>query len=297
MSDCYEAKMKRYAGEGVPARQERPCCDGPRECPPTFPVPFVVGRSYCAGQLVVYQGSLYLVNVNCPQGLPGESGDFTPIATVGPTGPTGPTGATGEIGPTGPTGPTGATGEIGPTGPTGPIGATGDVGPTGPTGPIGATGDVGPTGPTGPTGPAATVTEGSLFAQSTAATTGIAEGGSVAIPLVDQTGTALSYDDTTVTVVEAGTYLVMWNLLTAPSEGSGLTSVVIALEDTAGTTQYALSGVASATDPVLLSGQTVQSLSAGDTLVLRNRSGGAVDVAVATGTDSYSGSLTIVKIA
>ena len=141
------------------------------------------------------------------------------------------------------------------------------------------------------------MTEGSLFAQSTGATTGIAEGGSVAIPLVDQTGTALSYDGTTATVVEAGTYLVMWNLLTAPSEGSGLTSVVIALEDTAGTTQYALSGVASATDPVLLSGQTVQSLSAGDTLVLRNRSGGAIDVAAVTGTDSYSGSLTIVKIA
>ena len=251
MSDCYEAKMKRYAGEGVPARQERPCGDGPRECPPTFPVPFVAGRSYCAGQLVVYQGSLYLINVNCPQGLPGESDDFTPVATVGPTGPTGPTGATG---------------------------------------------DIGPTGPTGPTGPAATTVEGTLFAQSTAGTTGIAEGGSIALPLVDQTGTALSYDGTTVTVVEEGIYLILWNVLSSPGGESGLTSVVIALENSAGTTKYALSGVASDTVPTLVSGQTVQSLSAGDTLVLHNRSGGAIDVAAAVGTDSYSGSLTIVKI-
>ena len=51
---------------------------------------------YLQGQLVYYNGSLYAVNKNNPQGIPGASSDYTQVNTVvmqGVTGPTGPTGS------------------------------------------------------------------------------------------------------------------------------------------------------------------------------------------------------------
>lgn len=77
------------------------------------PVPFVCGETYCAGQVVSWQGCLYRVKVNRPEGTPGQSCDFTPAGDCCwecPAGPTGPTGPAGRTGPTGPTGPAGATG-------------------------------------------------------------------------------------------------------------------------------------------------------------------------------------------
>ncbi|MEM1500580.1 BclA C-terminal domain-containing protein [Bacillus velezensis] len=83
---------------------------------------------YTAGQVVLYEGASYVVNINNPSGIPGTSPDYTLLAAAGPTGPTGVTGATGG------TGPTGSTGVTGDTGPTGSTGATGGTGPTGSTG-------------------------------------------------------------------------------------------------------------------------------------------------------------------
>lgn len=83
-----------------------------------MPVPFVEGGSYCAGQLVTYQGQLYQVLVDNPRGIPGLSDEFLRVSDWGPVGPTGPTG------PMGPMGPAGAPGPMGPTGPMGPAGAT-----------------------------------------------------------------------------------------------------------------------------------------------------------------------------
>ncbi|MFE9943199.1 collagen-like protein [Bacillus velezensis] len=83
---------------------------------------------YTAGQVVLYGGVSYVVNINNPSGIPGTSPDYTLLAAAGPTGPTGVTGATGG------TGPTGSTGVTGDTGPTGITGAAGGTGPTGSTG-------------------------------------------------------------------------------------------------------------------------------------------------------------------
>ncbi len=77
---------------------------------------------YPVGQVVLYNGSTFIVNNAPPSGLPGVSPDYTLIAargSAGPQGAIGPTGATGSQGATGATGVAGGVGSIGPTGPTG----------------------------------------------------------------------------------------------------------------------------------------------------------------------------------
>ncbi|MES5394952.1 collagen-like protein [Bacillus amyloliquefaciens] len=143
---------------------------------------------YTAGQVVLYEGASYVVNINNPSGIPGTSPDYTLLAAAGPTGPTGVTGAglqgivpfdplaapSYTAGQTvtfngssyvanvnSPAGIPGASadytllaaaGTAGATGVTGPTGITGVTGDTGPTGITGATGAIGPTGITGVTG-------------------------------------------------------------------------------------------------------------------------------------------------
>ena len=46
---------------------------------------------YTAGQMISYNGNMYIVNTNNPTGTPGSSPDYTAAAGAqGPTGPTGP---------------------------------------------------------------------------------------------------------------------------------------------------------------------------------------------------------------
>ncbi|MFP6323647.1 MULTISPECIES: BclA C-terminal domain-containing protein [Bacillus amyloliquefaciens group] len=147
---------------------------------------------YTAGQVVLYEGASYVVNINNPSGIPGTSPDYTLLAAAGPTGPTGVTGAglqgivpfdplaaaaytagqpvtfngssyvANVNSPAGTPGASadytllaaaGITGATGGTGPTGFTGATGVSGPTGITGATGGTGPTGSTGATGGTGP------------------------------------------------------------------------------------------------------------------------------------------------
>ncbi|AWM47631.1 BclA C-terminal domain-containing protein [Bacillus amyloliquefaciens] len=147
---------------------------------------------YTAGQVVLYEGASYVVNINNPSGIPGTSPDYTLLAAAGPTGPTGVTGAglqgivpfdplaaaaytagqpvtfngssyvANVNSPAGTPGASadytllaaaGSTGATGDTGPTGFTGATGGTGPTGSTGATGVTGPTGFTGATGVTGP------------------------------------------------------------------------------------------------------------------------------------------------
>ncbi|WBY47133.1 collagen-like protein [Bacillus velezensis] len=147
---------------------------------------------YTAGQVVLYEGASYVVNINNPSGIPGTSPDYTLLAAAGPTGPTGVTGAglqgivpfdplaaaaytagqpvtfngssyvANVNSPAGTPGASadytllaaaGITGATGGTGPTGFTGATGGTGPTGSTGATGGTGPTGITGATGVTGP------------------------------------------------------------------------------------------------------------------------------------------------
>lgn len=82
-----------------PCPPQNPCVSG---CVPT---PWVLGGCYQAGQLVTYNGYLYVANVDNAAGVPGESADFTLLST-GPAGQPGAPGQTGLPGATGPTGPT-----------------------------------------------------------------------------------------------------------------------------------------------------------------------------------------------
>nr|WP_276590820.1 collagen-like protein [Bacillus velezensis] len=70
----------------------------------------LIAPTYSTGQVVLYNGSSYVVNVNSPAGTPGASADYTLLAAAGSTGVTGDTGPTGITGAAGGTGPTGSTG-------------------------------------------------------------------------------------------------------------------------------------------------------------------------------------------
>ncbi|MFQ9412091.1 MAG: hypothetical protein ACLR1T_15055 [Evtepia gabavorous] len=155
--------MKRYQCNDFELPNRRPwtppgCCPPqcPPQCPPPCPPPMPepcprslpirpnplpasaslqhrvrahalgAGRHYRAGQLVTYNGFLYVANVDNASGVPGESPDFTLLSTLQPIGPTGPAGPTGPTGPAGQPGIPGQPGTPGAAGPTGPTDARKD---------------------------------------------------------------------------------------------------------------------------------------------------------------------------
>ncbi|AWK45812.1 collagen-like protein [Bacillus velezensis] len=58
----------------------------------------LIAPTYTPGQVVLYNGSSYVANVNSPAGTPGASADYTLLAAAGITGATGGTGPTGSTG-------------------------------------------------------------------------------------------------------------------------------------------------------------------------------------------------------
>ena len=224
------------------------------------------------------------------QGIAGSTGATGVQGPIGPTGATGPTGLTGAVGPTGVTGPTGPTGPAGadglsitgPTGATGPqgiqgvqgeIGPTGPIGPIGPIGPTGATGATGATGPTGPTGEAGVL---SASANQNTATQNVVDDALVSITgtnvLTD--GTTLTFAGDTITVNEAGLYMITANTEVTDSVGSYTFAIVVDGVD------Y-LYVVDVTTDQVSTSnGETIvlQLATVPTTVTLVNRSGVDVDV-------------------
>lgn len=165
-----------------------------------------------------------------PPGMRGPRGFIGPVGPTGAAGPQGPPGATGATGPAGPQGPAGLTGatgavgpqgETGPQGPAGPAGATGaagpqgETGPQGPAGPTGAAGPAGATGATGPQGPPGVVSfwnGNSTGTQTLTAATGneITFTPNLSSPTADYT---LSADGRTLTVTNAGDYLISYDIL------------------------------------------------------------------------------------
>ncbi|KJD59277.1 BclA C-terminal domain-containing protein [Bacillus velezensis] len=168
----------------------------------------LIAPTYTTGQVVLYNGSSYVANVNSPVGTPGASADYTLLAAAGSTGTTGGTGPTGITGATGGTGPTGITGATGGTGPTGFTGATGGTGPTG------ITGATGGTGPTGITGTSLTATSG--YASNTGGGVVAVIAGGTTIPLPNEKN--LSADitanaaNTIFTVAPAGRYYISYHI-------------------------------------------------------------------------------------
>ncbi|MHC6249499.1 BclA C-terminal domain-containing protein [Bacillus velezensis] len=174
----------------------------------------LIAPTYTPGQVVLYNGSSYVANVNSPAGTPGASADYTLLAAAGSTGATGGTGPTGSTGVTGDTGPTGITGAAGATGPTGITGATGgywdrlgSTGVTGDTGPTGITGAAGATGPTGSTG----VTGDTGPTGITGATGGTGPTGSTGTSLTATSGYASNTGGGVVAVIVGGTTISLPN--------------------------------------------------------------------------------------
>ena len=160
-----------------------------------------------------------------PQGPPGQTGATGPAGPQGPTGLTGAAGPQGETGPQGPAGPTGATGPQGETGPQGPAGPAGATGPQGETGPTGA---AGATGPQGPPGVVSFWNGNSTGTQTLTAATNNAVifTPNLSSPAADYT---LSADGRTLTVTNAGDYLISYDILipsgtTATDNGFYVTS-------------------------------------------------------------------------
>ncbi|MDK8641538.1 collagen-like triple helix repeat-containing protein, partial [Niallia taxi] len=175
-----------------------------------------------------------------------------------------PTGATGPAGAAGPTGATGPAGVAGPTGATGPAGAAGPTGATGPAGVAGPTGATGPAGATGPTGPSGLPSVAALFYDQPTTT--------LAIPL----GT-----ETTVNTVSLP--------VTAGNEIKIDTSQQVAVVTTA---NWALSfNINIRRNGTLITQQTIAR--SGNTAGTQRFIGSIsfVDVAPATGTDTYTVSI------
>lgn len=144
--------------------------------------------------------------------IPGPPGPPGPPGMRGPRGFIGPVGPTGAAGPQGPPGATGATGPAGPQGPAGLTGATGAVGPQGETGPQGPAGATGATGPQGPPGVVSFWNGNSTGTQTLTAATAneITFTPNLSSPTADYT---LSADGRTLTVTNAGDYLISYDIL------------------------------------------------------------------------------------
>lgn len=157
----------------------------------------------------------------------GEQGAVGP---QGSTGPQGPAGADGDDGSNGATGPQGPIGVQGPQGPQGATGATGEAGPQGPDGPAGGPqgppglqGPQGPAGPEGPSGPQGQM--GAVGPQGVAGGPGSAYS---AVAVINET-----IDPDAV----GWTELLRLAVPARPvGSGGGIRSVVVALQNTGGTT-------------------------------------------------------------
>ncbi|WP_125778523.1 collagen-like protein [Bacillus sp. STP3] len=202
---------------------------------------------YTAGQVVLYEGASYVVNINNPSGIPGTSPDYTLLAAAGPTGPTGVTGAglqgivpfdplaaaaytagqpvtfngssyvANVNSPAGTPGASadytllaaaGITGATGGTGPTGFTGATGDTGPTG------STGATGGTGPTGSTGTSLTATSGYASNTGGGVVAVIVGGTTISLPNEQNLSADITANaaNTVFTVAPAGRYYISYHI-------------------------------------------------------------------------------------
>ena len=195
--------------------------------------------------------------------------------------------------------PTDNVGPQGPAGPAGPQGPQGIQGPVGPAGPQGLAGAQGPAGPQGESGEPATENSGIHAESNTDLTAAVPVGSPIPMGTTAVAGTDVSYDPATnaVTITNPGTYFITWDALTeAPT---GVSDVVLNLEDQNGTV-LGSSGENVAVQPgnAHVSGSTVATLSAGDTVSLVNRSTDSINMNGVTGSaNSYSSGMSVVRLA
>ena len=236
-------------------------------------------------------------------GPPGPRGPRGPRGFIGPVGPQGAAGLTGMTGPMGPAGPRGATGATGPAGPPGPAGETGAAGPQGPagetgaTGPQGPTGETGATGATGPQGPRGLPGVESFWQGTATGTQTLTEENSFRMAFADTsafpaTSYTLSEDQEVLTVAEAGSYLVTYEVTIPAGTTTTGNSISVTLNGTpAASTTTPVSGTY--TTPATISKQAVMNIPAGGTVSLA--SSGNLTLTDATGTQPIA-SLSLLKL-
>lgn len=200
--------------------------------------------------------------------FPGEGSQvrpgYNPCVVPGPPGPPGPQGIPG------PRGPRGFIGPVGPQGETGPQGATGLTGATGPTGPQGPTGLTGATGPQGPPGVTSFWNGSSLSPQTFEAATNYAATLSTNISS-STTDYTLSADNKTLTVTNAGDYLISYDILIPEGTEADNNGFYVTLNGTQiPATLTTLSGTFDASET--LSAHTIVTLPAGAQITLRSLS-------------------------
>jgi hypothetical protein len=148
------------------------------------------------------------------------------------------------------------------TGATGTLGATGGTGPTGATGLSGSTGSAGTTGPTGPTGPTSAAAAAVFYNSASGTVAANANAPLTTASAGNTTGFSLSSN--TVTVLQAGTYLVSFQVQLNPTNSA----YALFLN---GTQVLGTVGVGTSTAAIkLVSGTAILSLAANSTLNIRN---------------------------
>lgn len=180
----------------------------------------------------------------------------------GPPGPRGPRGFIGPVGPAGAQGPVGETGAAGPQGP---------VGPTGPTGAAGAQGPAGPAGVPGPQGAPGVV---SFWSGNSTGNQVLNEGNTNSVSFVQSLTSpegdyTISADGRTITITNAGDYLILYDVLIPSGTTSTNNGFYAALNGTQiPSTLTNVTGTFETSETV--SSQAIASLTAGATISLHS---------------------------
>lgn len=212
----------------------------------------------------------------CSHGTQGEPGPMGPPGKPGPAGPRGPQGDPGPMGP------------MGQPGPMGPGGPQGDPGPMGPMGPPGPIGDPGPMGKPGEPGPG--IRPAYFNAVMQGGFQDVIPEGDVKFLLAAQSGDfSFTPNTAEITVNTEGIYRIDYSLLIRP--GIGLLNIAYAVAINGLENPLSFFGTysreQSTAERTELTGMFITPISAGSTVVLRNKSSTA-DYLAGTGIDNQA---------
>lgn len=173
-------------------------------------------------------------------------------------------------------GPAGPQGKPGPAGPTGPQGETGPAGPQGEAGPAGPAGPQGKPGPTGPQGaPGPGIKPAYFNAVMQGGFQDVAPEGNIKFLLAFHSGDFTFIPNTAeITVLTEGVYRIDYSILVRPATGLLNAAYAVAINGLENPLSFfgAYSNGVTSTERAELTGMFITSITAGSTVVLRNKS-------------------------
>lgn len=191
----------------------------------------------------------------------------------------------GPQGPAGPQGEAGPRGEAGPQGPAGPRGEAGSQGPAGPRGEAGPQGEVGPQGPAGPG-----VQPAYFNAVMQGGFQDVVPEGNVNFLLAYQSGDFSFVPNTAEIIVNTGgIYRIDYTVLIRPVTGMLNIAYAVAIDGLENPLSFFggyVNGL-TGTERLELTGMFITAITAGSTVVLRNKSS-TVDYLAGTGIDNQA---------